>query len=123
MAKRALKPCAKFGCDNLTRERYCEEHAGLYSVDKGQSQQRYDRFSRNQESRNFYNSVAWHKAKRQRLQMDNYLCQRCFEHKGKIVAADVVHHIKPLREYPALSLNLSNLVSLCHKCHNEIHTS
>ncbi|OZQ74694.1 endonuclease [Paenibacillus odorifer] len=35
--------------------------------------------------------------------------------------ADMVHHIKPLSEYPELALVLKNLLSLCNSCHNKEH--
>jgi len=51
------------------------------------------------------------------LRRDYYLCQECLENKV-IKAYDVVHHIKPLKDYSKLSLTESNLVSLCHACHS-----
>jgi len=51
---------------------------------------------------------------------DDYMCQSCLKN-NKIKKADVVHHIKELEDYPELGLTLSNLESLCHKCHNKHH--
>ena len=49
------------------------------------------------------------------LRRDNYLCVVC----GK--PADEVHHIKHYSDSPELGLTDSNLVSLCHACHNKQH--
>jgi len=39
----------------------------------------------------------------------------------RIRKAEVVHHIKELRDYPSLSLELSNLISWCNICHTSHH--
>lgn len=80
----------------------------------------YDKYKRNPEARAFYKSAAWQKARQVALIRDNYLCQSCLKDK-KIVKADVVHHIKELKDYPELGLVLSNLISWCHACHNRHH--
>jgi 5-methylcytosine-specific restriction endonuclease McrA len=41
---------------------------------------------------------------------------------GRIRPAEVVHHIKEAKDYPALRLDLSNTMSLCKACHNKIHS-
>src|SRR5699024_2424482 len=80
----------------------------------------YDKHKRDQEARGFNKSTAWQKARKIALVRDNYLCQSCLSNK-RIKKADVVHHIKELRDHPELSLTLSNLVSWCHTCHNRHH--
>lgn len=84
------------------------------------SQQHYDKHKRNQDSRSFYNSKSWQNVRQLVLIRDNHLCQMCLR-KGKITAADMVHHIKPIDEFPWLALVLENLESLCHPCHNKEH--
>ena len=44
---------------------------------------------------------------------DNYNCQKC-NYKGKNVQSD---HIKPVRDYPELALDLNNGQTLCIPCH------
>lgn len=83
--------------------------------------QLYDKYKRNQEAKRFYNSAAWLKVRELALIRDNYLCQECLDNK-LIAVADVVHHMKPLRDYPKLGLVLENLESLCHSCHNNKHS-
>ncbi len=54
------------------------------------------------------------------LQRDNFLC---IDHlkQNRIVPADMVHHIKELKDHPELALEPSNLVSLCFSCHEKYH--
>lgn len=68
----------------------------------------------------FYRTGAWVKTRNVVMARDNYLCQWCLQ-KGRLISAEVVHHIKTLDKYPELGLEVSNLVSLCHGCHNRHH--
>ena len=49
----------------------------------------------------------------------NPLCQRC-EEEGKVVAAQLVHHIVPIKEGGA-PYELGNLQSICYAHHNALH--
>src|SRR5690625_1690206 len=80
----------------------------------------YDKYKRDQKARAFYKSVAWQKARELALVRDSYMCQRCLRNK-RVTKANVVHHIKELRDYPDLALELDNLESLCHSCHTRHH--
>lgn len=88
---------------------------------KQESNRKYDKYKRNQETKRFYNSKQWNRCRELVLIRDRYLCKECFR-SNKITPADVVHHIKELADYPKLALTLSNLESLCHSCHNYIHS-
>jgi 5-methylcytosine-specific restriction endonuclease McrA len=59
----------------------------------------------------------WHSQKRKALKRDRCICQQCDK-----VATDV-HHILPFRffgiTYYLIANNLSNLVSLCKRCHRK----
>ena len=68
----------------------------------------------------FYDSSAWLAARARVLMRDDYLCQRC-KSKGRIRCGDTVHHIVPLEQAPELALTESNLVTLCRKCHEQLH--
>lgn len=74
----------------------------------------------------FYKSRAWRKARISALMRDNFLCVECVAANAKGVrrrphAAEMVHHVLPIKEYPDLALELSNLQSLCNACHNRLH--
>lgn len=80
----------------------------------------YDKFKRDRDSKSFYNSSDWQCVREHALIRDHYLCVRCFKEK-KLVPADMVHHIIPLRDDRDKGLDLDNLESLCHPCHNKEH--
>ena len=67
----------------------------------------------------FYHSKAWRKVREVALKRDNYLCCRC-DRPGE----HVHHKIRLTPENvndPAISLNLDNLETLCHACHDQEH--
>jgi 5-methylcytosine-specific restriction endonuclease McrA len=68
----------------------------------------------------FYTGAKWMRKKARVLRRDKYLCQDCKRY-GRKKPAALVHHIKPLEEYPELGLDENNLVSLCDACHNKRH--
>ncbi|MDT2240900.1 HNH endonuclease signature motif containing protein [Paenibacillus larvae] len=80
----------------------------------------YDKYKRNKEARDFYNSSAWKKCRTAVLIRDHHLCQKCLKQK-KITQADMVHHIVHLTDDWSKGLDMDNLESLCLSCHNEEH--
>lgn len=48
---------------------------------------------------------------------DNWTCRVC-EHKGKGIIA---HHLKLFSEFPELRFSVENGITLCRKCHLEVH--
>lgn len=72
----------------------------------------------------FYNSPDWHKLRQLAIERDNYECVMC-KAEGKVFTlADgslEVDHIKELKDYPELALELDNLRSLCKMHHNKRH--
>ena len=68
----------------------------------------------------FYYSSAWRKCRETILTRDKYLCQPCLR-KGMVTRATIVHHIKPLADYPELAFDADNLESCCHECHEKHH--
>lgn len=65
---------------------------------------------------------GWRLVRLKALQRDHYICQECGETKKRLV----VHHIDwrgKRRDISQKEMNndLSNLVTLCDKCHNAIH--
>lgn len=65
----------------------------------------------------FYASPPWRRLRAFKLSL-NPFCERCQE-EGITVPATDVDHIKELREFPALGLEITNLRSLCHTCHSK----
>lgn len=68
----------------------------------------------------FYKSNKWLALRKSALIRDKYMCQCCKAY-NKMVNADCVHHVFPIERYPEYSYQLWNLMSLCSKCHDEMH--
>ncbi|WP_349773696.1 HNH endonuclease [Sutcliffiella horikoshii] len=56
------------------------------------------------------------------MERDNHLCQRCIK-QSKLQAAQLVHHIVEVKVDWSKRLELTNLESICHSCHNKHHKS
>ena len=78
----------------------------------------------------FYGTAAWKACRAAALRRDHGLCQPCLRagryaldrHGRRVpVLATVVHHIQHLEDRPDLALELTNLVSLCDRCHDAAH--
>ena len=72
-------------------------------------------------NRGWYGKGSWKRARLQALNRDHWLCQECLR-QGRVRTAREVHHLQPLEEHPELGLELSNLESLCHECHEATKT-
>ena len=77
----------------------------------------------------FYHSTDWEKLRLERLKLDKYKCQFFlgkwndgihFPEKIKLIDANTVHHIIPIKERPDLCLDINNLVSLSFEAHEII---
>jgi len=119
MPAKSLKPCSKSGCATLTRERYCADHLFVEEVQTRESNKRYDSVSRDKRSEKFYNSKPWRDLRDLAFKRDKGLCQSCLKQR-QYKPADVVHHIIEIKSDWEKRLDLENLDSLCHKCHNKI---
>lgn len=74
----------------------------------------------------FYHSKPWRRVRAKALERDAGMCQDCMDrfragHGVKPRRATMVHHLKPIEDWPGLALDLNNLRSLCDKCHNVRH--
>ena len=116
--RKSLKPCAEIGCGNLTRKTYCKTHEKI----ERKHTQIYNKYKRDPKTESFYKSREWRKLRALAYERDNGLCQRC-KARGQLVRADVVHHIIEIKEDWSKRLDMDNLESLCHSCHNQIHNS
>jgi 5-methylcytosine-specific restriction protein A len=62
----------------------------------------------------FYNSTAWKKTRTAAKKRDGYQCTQC----GASGVPLDVDHIVSWRQRPDLALELSNLRTVCRRCHN-----
>ena len=83
----------------------------------------------------YYNCKRWRDLRKKILARDHYECQRCVARirsaaqSGKILKptdrhirkAVCVHHIQEIKDRPDLAYDEENLISLCHRCHDEVH--
>ena len=86
---------------------------------KGRHQE-YDRFSRDKKSKEFYGSSEWEKAREDALEADAGIDVYVYMTTGEIVAADMVHHITPLRDDWKRRNDIDNLMSLSSVTHSVI---
>lgn len=63
----------------------------------------------------FYQSQAWRNLRNKKIEQFP-LCEEC-QRKGVTTLAQVVDHIVPINRRGA-KLDINNLQSLCHPCHN-----
>ena len=68
----------------------------------------------------FYDSKKWIEKKRRIMRRDGYMCQVSKRY-GKMIPAELVHHIFPLDEFPEYALCDWNLISVSWKVHNALH--
>lgn len=68
----------------------------------------------------FYNSKAWRRLSHKIIREHHKECRICRDEK-RLTRATLAHHIKPLRTHPELAYEPSNLMPLCHDCHERIH--
>lgn len=80
----------------------------------------YNERKRNAESTKFYKSGDWrHKLQPMQLSREPY-CRRCLQ-EGRHTPACVVHHVRPIDEYPEGARDFDNMESLCRSCHTRHH--
>jgi 5-methylcytosine-specific restriction protein A len=61
----------------------------------------------------------WSKLRAWKLAKDP-ICHLC-DLRGRVTAADTVHHINEVETNPELRLDPENLMSLCRECHETLH--
>ena len=75
----------------------------------------------------YYNS-AWWRTTRLEYKTKHPICERCI-HEGRVTPMTDVHHMcrfgqgRTASERWQLLTDMDNLVSLCDKCHHEVHTN
>ena len=109
MPRKPLKPCRYPGCPNLCEKDYCSEHAGLMAKS-------YNKYTRSNNHNKRYGR-EW-KRIRDRYANSHPLCEMCLK-EGRYTPMTEVHHILPIKQ--GGTNENSNLMSLCHSCHEKIH--
>ena len=75
----------------------------------------------------YYNSALW-RTTRLEYKSKHPICERCL-HEGRVTPMKDVHHMcrfglgRTASERWQLLTDMDNLVSLCSKCHHEVHTN
>lgn len=106
MPYKAKHRCNYRGCQVLTSERFCAEHA--------EQQAREDDKQRKTANERGY-TATWAKVREMKLNRDP-LCERCTMH-GMVRRAVLVHH----RDRNPLNNQEDNHESLCANCHDIEH--
>ena len=68
----------------------------------------------------FYHSAEWDRMKKRVLRRDGYM-DVWLKRYGRMVPAEIVHHVFLLEERPDLRLDPHNLVSVSKATHNKLH--
>ena len=85
-----------------------------------QRHKEYDRLSRDRRTKQFYDSKEWEHARAAGLEADEGIDVYLYMTSGKIMAADTVHHIIPLKDNWEKRNDVDNLMSLHHDTHSMI---
>lgn len=102
-----LRQCCHAGCRKLVRGApRCQKH----------TQAKREQEGRRRHDPGFYSRAKWRKLRDLKREEDP-LCERCLA-AGRVRPTEHVHHIKSRRDYPKLEYELTNLESLCLKCHS-----
>lgn len=67
-----------------------------------------------------YQSRKWDRVRARILRRDKYICQVSKRY-GKIVEANLVHHIFPVEDYPEYQWAEWNMISVSQAVHNRLH--
>lgn len=90
----------------------CADKGGIRH--EGENHPNYKPDSRRKSQRGKHGAWA-----RSVLSRDNATCQSCGAQGVELHA----HHIKPFAEYPELRWDIGNGITLCYKCHWEVHAA
>lgn len=82
----------------------------------------YNKSKRDLKSTIFYNSSEWKRLRDYVYRKYSNLCLKCLIKDNKIIKANVVHHILSIETNWEKRLLEDNLITLCHTCHNRIHS-
>lgn len=115
MPSKSFRKCGMLGCFTLSKDNYCDVHKKEH---RKHNDRWYNLHREDDKEVRFYKSKEWKRLRLQVLQRDNYLCQHCLID-GKLIPANVVDHVIPVKEDWNLTLEINNLQVLCASCHNK----
>jgi 5-methylcytosine-specific restriction endonuclease McrA len=117
------KLCAKQGCNRLVEigHTYCEIHQKEYEEKQKARHREYKQNRKDEKEQKFYVSNEWQMVKKYIMQKYHGLCLYSLIIENRIVFADVVHHIVPIKERWDLRLNEDNLITLSNSKHEYLH--
>lgn len=75
------------------------------------------KFSWEKKNKDYRKSVLYKEWRKFVFERDNYTCKLC----NKIGEELEAHHIKYFKDYKDLRYDLNNGITLCKKCHRELH--
>lgn len=113
------KRCNASRCRTLIdyTQQYCSQHKPKARIKQATYSERVERDS---EAVKFYKSKHWERTSRN-YRYKQPICERCLT-LGIVTPADVVDHVKERKDLSDDEQHLlydeSNLMSLCHACHN-----
>jgi len=123
MTASSHRACRWPGCPELILqgEKYCRRHqrrgTDLDQERAAAFEASYRQSPAAQESDRFLRSAAWLAMRKTKLEQDPF-CER-HAWRGQSILATDVHHREARAARPDLALELSNLESLCHRCHSQ----
>ena len=98
--------CNHVGCGELVDSGYCAKHQPVDIYKPRTREESHEHY--------LIYDANWSKVRNQKMHL-NPLCEDCLP--DTLTPAQEVHHIKKAKDYPALRLQLDNLMSLCKTCH------
>jgi len=122
-SRQKMSEAAKKRPSNRTGKKHTPETRALISkktrerTARGKSHYAYThgKAQRNLSDRRRAEYLDWRTAVFER---DRYTCQDCGDTRGGNLRA---HHIKPFKDFPELRFDVSNGITLCHRCHELRH--
>lgn len=89
---------------------------------RAERNRQYDQHQRDQDSKRFYNSGDWLRARACALELDDGWDVYAYMTSGMLIPADTVHHIIPLKEDRRKALDPSNLMSVSASSHAAVES-
>lgn len=116
--------CIHPTCHDLIQypDKYCDKHRQIASEKRAErikqhSSQRnkfYNQHNRDREANSFYQSKAWKSTRNYVINRDHYMCCICGE---PVNNRKIIDHIVPRKIDKSKELEISNLWTLCYRCH------